>query len=641
MLDQDAIEALPERIYQRLNKLNTHVLELIGSRIGAIGQVSPTDAHRLAQLAQYGADIELIANELARISEKNVQDIYDIFETVAKDNEEFSSRFFDAAGKTHIPYADNVTLQRYVESLAKQTAQAYVNMSATTAFLRYNAAGEKVLTSLSQTYQEIIDEAITAAATSVTDYQSAMRKAIRDLADSGLRTKYRPLEGAAGKAVDYATGYSRRLDTAVRQNVLWGIKQCNQGVADLVGGQFGANGYEISYHSNPRPSHADMGGRQYAAGRGRTVNGVYYPPFSSVEGLLGDYNCYHFKFSILLGISEPAYSKKQLAALKARDAEKIEFEGKTYTRYEATQMQRQLETAARHAKDRQIIAKAAGDDTLMRTEQARINSITQKYAQFSKAAGLPVYKERMAVSGYHKVNTYKADARQPLANGGKSGILSKNRFAPSGGQLDSGYKAALEAKFNNGLLTAKSVYDKFVPAGGVAADIPGARGAFYPSTRKIHMDFSVDAQNPRGAGTTWFHEHGHFIDGLAKKVSKSTSFKQALKSDVSAYEKAVKQANGFPHVGQARYAISAELRNLGDKTHSLQDIFGGAIKKWYPGARWGHKDHYWRSSGSWGVTTEAFAHMFEASFDPEKADLMRKYLPTAWAEFEKLLGGMI
>lgn len=84
--------------------------------------------------------------------------------------------FFDAAGKTHIPYADNVTLQRYVESLAKQTAQAYVNMSATTAFLRYNAAGEKVLTSLSQTYQEIIDEAITAATTSVTDYQSAMQQ---------------------------------------------------------------------------------------------------------------------------------------------------------------------------------------------------------------------------------------------------------------------------------------------------------------------------------------------------------------------------------------------------------------------------------------------------------------------------------
>lgn len=209
----------------------------------------------------------------------------------------------------------------------------------------------------------------------------------------------------------------------MRQNVLWGIKQCNQGVADLVGGQFGANGYEISYHSNPRPSHADMGGRQYAAGRGRTVNGVYYPPFSSVEGLLGDYNCYHFKFSILLGISEPAYSKKQLAALKARDAEKIEFEGKTYTRYEATQMQRQLEAAARHAKDRQIIAKAAGDDTLMRTEQARINSITPKYAQFSKAAGYLCTRSAWRYPGYHKVKTVSDTATRRLANRSKSGII--------------------------------------------------------------------------------------------------------------------------------------------------------------------------------------------------------------------------
>lgn len=460
MLDQDALEALPERIYQRLNKLNTHVLELIGARIGAIGTVSPTDAHRLAQLTQYGADIELITNELARISEKNVQDIYEIFEVVAKDNDEFSTRFFAAAGKTHIPYADNVTLQRYVDSLAKQTAQTYVNMSATTAFLRYNAAGEKVLTSLSQTYQEVIDEAITAATTSVTDYQSAMRKAIRDLADSGLRTKYRPLEGTAGKTVDYATGYSRRLDTAVRQNVLWGLKQCNQGVSDFVGRQFGADGYEISYHSNPRPSHADMGGRQYAAGRGRTVNGTYYPPFSSVEGLLGDYNCYHFKFSILLGVSAPTYSKKQLAAFKAHDAKKIEFEGKTYTRYEATQVQRQLETAARHAKDRQIIAKAAGDDTLMRTEQGKVDAITRKYAQFSKAAGLPVYKERMAVSGYRKVKVPQDTATSRLANRGKSGIIVlKSKNLPNGLSIRGKANSIVDKIDDTGVVLQRRKYD--------------------------------------------------------------------------------------------------------------------------------------------------------------------------------------
>lgn len=83
-------------------------------------------------------------------------------------------------------------------------------------------------------------------------------------------------------------------------------------------------------------------------------------------------------------------------------------------------------------------------------------------------------------------------------------------------------------------------------------------GHFTQAQEKFTWIFQSMRGTPEEPGTTWFHEHGHFIDGLAKKVSKSTSFKQALKSDVSAYEKAVKQANGFPHVEQARYAISAE-----------------------------------------------------------------------------------
>lgn len=66
---------------------------------------------------------------------------------------------------------------------------------------------------------------------------------------------------------------------------------------------------------------------------------------------------------------------------------------------------KQLETAARHAKDRQIIAKASGDDVLRRLEQERINAITHKYKQLSNASGLPTKMERMSVSKYHRVKT--------------------------------------------------------------------------------------------------------------------------------------------------------------------------------------------------------------------------------------------
>jgi hypothetical protein len=104
-----------------------------------------------------------------------------------------------------------------------------------------------------------------------------------------------------------------------------------------------------------------------------------------------------------LGISEPNHSAEELEKLKADDEKKIEFEGEEYTKYELSQIQRKLETAARHAKDRQIIAKAAGDDELRRQEQAKINLITSKYAKLSKAAGLPTRAERMSVSKYRRV----------------------------------------------------------------------------------------------------------------------------------------------------------------------------------------------------------------------------------------------
>ena len=260
-----------------------------------------------------------------------------------------------------------------------------------------------------------------AITTGQSDFYGEMRNTLKQYADSGIRTKYAPLKGSAGKAVDYASGYSRRLDSAVRQNLLWGIKQCNQGVQERVGESFGSDGWEIDYHPHPRPSHAPMGGMQYAAGdTGKIIDGVYYPPFSDVEDLLDDYGCLHRKWPIICGVSEPNHSPEELAKLKADDEKKIEFEGREYTKYELSQIQRKLETAARHAKDRQIIAKAAGDDELRRQEQAKVNLITSKYAKLSKAAGLPTRAERMSVSKYAKVKTLGEIAKTVLTTGKNS-----------------------------------------------------------------------------------------------------------------------------------------------------------------------------------------------------------------------------
>lgn len=333
---------------------------MIGRRIKEIGTLSASDAHRLSQMREYGADVEKITQELAEISEKNIAEIYEIYDLVAQDNAEFSEQFFEAVGKEYIPYQNNEALKRLVYALAKQTAETYMNLSQTTGFMIYDKNGKKVFTSLSETYQNVIDDAVMQVVTGARDYQSAMRSTLRNLADSGIRTKYSPLRGAAGKTADYASGYSRRLDTAVRQNILWGVKQCNISVQEQLGKEFGADGYEIDYHANPRPSHAAMAGRQYVIGRGREINGQYYPPFDSVSYLLSDYGCLHFKWSIICGVSAPAWSSRELEAMKARDRQTFTYAGKQYTGYEATQVQRKLETAARHARIGKLLQRRRG-----------------------------------------------------------------------------------------------------------------------------------------------------------------------------------------------------------------------------------------------------------------------------------------
>ena len=379
MLNEQALQMLPERIIQNLAAVNTQYLKVIGEKIKEIGELRPTDVHRLQMMYEAGADFNAVKNQLASVSGKSLRDIEDMFHIVAKDNYDFAKPFYEARGIEFIPYSDNVELQRYVKSVAKLTQDTFLNITNTTA--------------VTPNYIEVLDSAITSAQLGVTDYYSTIRPVVRTFVSQGL------------SKIEFESGWHRRIDTSVRQNVLWGIKQCNQNVADLVGEAFSADGYEISFHSHPRPSHAKMGGRQYAIGKARKVHGIYYPSFDDVDELLQDYGCLHFKFPIILGVSEPAYSDKQLKALKEADEKKFIFEGKEYTPYEATQVQRRLETKIRKEKDKAIFAKSAGDDELRREAQERINLLTHKYKQFSDASGLPTKMERASVSGFRKVKT--------------------------------------------------------------------------------------------------------------------------------------------------------------------------------------------------------------------------------------------
>lgn len=205
----------------------------------------------------------------------------------------------------------------------------------------------------------------------------------------------------------------------------------------------------------------------------------------------------------------------------------------------------------------------------------------------------------------------------------------------------SGYTDALEQHYAAGNQTAQAVFERYVQPGSVADGAFSGTPHFDSRIQKVKMNFAADMKDPRGPATTFFHEHGHFVDFTSCAGSGYTSlqtpdFGDALKKDFEAYVKATMKANGTRKKTDAYTVIARELM---DADHNaISDLFGGLSRNKARG-NYGHATRYWTYYGM--LEKEAFAHMFAAQFDAGRYALMQKYFPTALAEFEKLLKGVI
>ena len=410
MLDDRIIDKLIERLVDRIEDGNSYVLQKIGESINKIGTLSPSKAQQLAQILKYGGNFDKIIKKLAQITELNVKDIYEIFEEVAKSDYAFAKQFYDYKGVKYIPYEQNIALQRQVKALARLTSEQYMNFSNTLAFTE-KINGKVVYTELAKKYQNVIDEAVLNVFQGKTSFDESMYHTIKKLGSSGLRT------------VDYANGRSVRLDSSVRQHLKGALRNLHNEVQAVFGEEFGSDGVEISVHHNPAPDHAEVQGRQFSkeefAKFQNDQDAVDYTGklFTKEHDghdrrSISQYNCYHYTFDIVLGVSEPNYSEKELEQILKDNKKGFILDGEHYTNYEGTQLQRKLETAIRQQKDIQIIAKASKNKQLVQESQKRITELTHKYKELSDVSGLPTKLDRLRVSGYKRISVKKMEDKK-------------------------------------------------------------------------------------------------------------------------------------------------------------------------------------------------------------------------------------
>ena len=187
-------------------------------------------------------------------------------------------------------------------------------------------------------------------------------------------------------------------------NLSDGLNELSQKQQELIGNQFDYDGYEISVHENPAEDHADVQGHIFTIeeynklnnfGEATDVNGK----FIDIHNKYGDFrqigtlNCYHEVFTIVIGVSKPRYTQKELNKINADNKKGFEFEGRHYTNYEGTQLQRKLELEIRKNEEERLILKAGGQDTTKEDTKAR--QLLRKYHDLSKISGLGTRLERI------------------------------------------------------------------------------------------------------------------------------------------------------------------------------------------------------------------------------------------------------
>lgn len=251
--------------------------------------------------------------------------------------------------------------------------------------------------------------------TGATDYNTAVRKACKNLYEKGLVT------------IDYESGRHTSLEAAVRRNIMGGLGLMQEKISEDNHDKYGADGWEISAHAASAPDHEPIQGKQYRDDEYKELN-------DSLVRRIGTLNCGHAAFPIFYGITKPTYTAEQLEQFKKSNAEGITYQGKHYTKYEATQMQRKLERSIRKCKREITVREAAGDEEKLKIAQVRYTRLNQEYARFSKAAGLRTQTERLHTAGfdYKQGKAAAKAAEKPLksvAKSAESGMIDYQRQA--------------------------------------------------------------------------------------------------------------------------------------------------------------------------------------------------------------------
>lgn len=396
MLTPNELEYVPEGISKIYRGLQLDILNDIVGRIAVNHDITRTADWEISRLYELGVAKEVIKRTVKRALRLTEAEIERIYDDILQEDYARYEPIYRQMGKSFIPYRENEQLQQLVEGIKKQTKGEFKNITQSLGFAIKHTDGTANFLPLAKAYQKTLDKAAFSMLSGVYDYNTVLKKAVRELTESGLRT------------VDYLTEqddgstktHTNRVEVAARRALMTGFNQVVGKITEENAEKLGADRFEVTWHRGARPTHQPWQGRVYTKEELVTVCG-----YGDVAGLKGA-NCRHDFHPFFPGISKRLYTDEELDRMNAEENTPREYNGKQYTVYEATQRQRQLETKLRRKREEIALLEKGGaseDDIL--AAKAKYHALSHEYAQFSKAMDLPQQRERISVDGFKGIDT--------------------------------------------------------------------------------------------------------------------------------------------------------------------------------------------------------------------------------------------
>ena len=208
------MDALPEELAELYRSLENQLLDEICSRLNVSGQLNEVTVQAMRALRSHGISQQEIERAIQQTTRTGEERLNKLFDDVVERNQQYYTELIELADVTE---PENLLGAADIDAIRRQTLDEFKNLTASMAFLVDNG---RTLLAPARAYQWVLDNAVLQVQSGAISYNQAIRYAVKQLADSGIR------------AADYESGHRDQIDVAVRRAVMSGVNALCQRYAE-------------------------------------------------------------------------------------------------------------------------------------------------------------------------------------------------------------------------------------------------------------------------------------------------------------------------------------------------------------------------------------------------------------------------